>query len=60
MTPAFTSFEDEFTRIINRPDKYMPEIWHRQTERVKVGTHFFGLLNLYEYRYTEWKMEELK
>lgn len=50
----FIAYEDDFLRIINRPDQYMPEIWHRRLERVKVGTHFFGLLNLYEYRYTEW------
>lgn len=56
---SLTNFEDDFTRIYNRPDKYMPEIWHRSIERIKVGTWFFGLLPIYEYRYTEWKKEEL-
>ena len=56
---TLTNFEDDFTRIYNRPDQYMPEVWHRHIERVKVGTWFFGLLPVYEYRYTEWKKEEL-
>ena len=49
------NYEDEFTRIINKPDQYVPEIWHRELERVEVGRWFFGLLPVYEYRYTEWR-----
>jgi hypothetical protein len=48
-------YEDDFIRIRKRLDQYAPEIWHRELERVKVGTWFFGLLPVYEYRYTEWK-----
>ena len=55
-----TNHQDDFIRVRNRPDQYMPEIEHRHIERVKVGTWFFGLLPVYEYRYTEWEKEELK
>ena len=52
-----SNYEDNFLRIINKPDQYAPEIWNRQLERIKVGTWFFGLLNVYAYRYTEWKKQ---
>ena len=54
---SMNNYEDEFTRIINKPDKYVPEIWHRELERVEVGRWLFGLLPRYEYRYTEWKKQ---
>lgn len=54
---SLTNFEDDFLRIYNRPDQYMPEIWHRKLERVLIGTWFFGLLPVYEYRYTEWEKQ---
>jgi hypothetical protein len=54
------NFEDEFTRVINKPDQYAPEVWHRQLERIRVGSKFFGLFPVYEYRYTEWVKEEPK
>lgn len=55
---SLTNFEDDFTRIRNRPDQFLPEIWHRRLEQVEIGTWFFGLLPIYEYRYTEWVKEE--
>jgi hypothetical protein len=51
------NYQDDFIRIRNRPDQYMPEIEHRQVERVLVGTWLFGLLNRYEYRFTDWGKE---
>ncbi len=51
------NYEDEFTRIINKPDRYTPEVWHRQVERVEVGRWLFGLLPIYKYRYTVWIKE---
>ena len=51
------NYESDTLRIINKPDKFIPEIWTRQLERVKIGTWFFGLLSVYEYRFTEWKQE---
>ena len=48
------NYEDDFIRIINKPNQFIPEIWQRQLERVKVGTWLFGLLPVYEYRYTPW------
>jgi len=50
-------FEDEFIRIRNRPDQWMPEIEHRRLERRVVGTYFFGLFKRYEFYYTEWSKE---
>ena len=52
--------ENEFTRIINKPDRYTPEVWHRQVERVEVGRWLFGLLPIYKYRYTVWIKEDGK
>lgn len=52
------NFEDDFLRIINKPDQSQPEIWHRELEEVQVGTWLFGLLPRYEYFYTEWKKQE--
>jgi hypothetical protein len=52
-----SNYEDEFTRIINKPDQWAHEVWHRSVERVQVGTWLFGLLPIYEYRYTEWVRE---
>ena len=54
---SLTNFEDAFLRIRNRPDQYMPEIWHRKLECIKVGTWFFGLIPIYEYRYTQWEKQ---
>lgn len=50
-----TKDEDDFIRIINKPDQYKPEVWTRELKRVNVGTWLFGLLPVYEYRYTEWE-----
>ena len=50
-----TNYEDEFIRIINKPDQYAPEVWTRELKRVNVGTWLFGLLPVYEYQYTEWE-----
>ena len=55
---SLTNFEDNFLRVRNRPDQYMPEIWHRKLDRVQVGTWLFGLLPVYEYFYTEWEKQE--
>ena len=55
---SLTNFEDDFLRVRNRPDQYMPEIWHRKLDRVQVGTWLFGLLPVYEYFYTEWEKQE--
>ena len=55
---SLTNFEDDFLRVLNRPDQYMPEIWHRKLDRVQVGTWLFGLLPVYEYFYTEWEKQE--
>ena len=52
------NYESDTLRVINKPDKFVPELWHRELERVQVGTWFFGLLPVYEYRYTEWKKED--
>lgn len=52
-----TNYEDDFIRIRNRPDQYMPEIWHRKLERIKIGTWFFGLIPIYKYRYTQWEKQ---
>jgi hypothetical protein len=52
---SLTNFEDDFLRIRNRPDQYAPEIEHRRIERVQVGAWLFGLLPVYEYRYTDWE-----
>lgn len=49
------NYESDTLRIINKPDQYKPDIWTRQLERVKVGTWFFGLFSVYEYRFTEWE-----
>jgi len=51
-------YEDDFVRIINKPDQYKPELWTRDLRRVKVGTWLFGLLPVHEYRYTEWEKNE--
>ena len=53
-----TDFEDDFIKIINKPDQYMPEIWHRQIELIKVGTWFFGLLPVYKWQYTRWEKQQ--
>jgi hypothetical protein len=50
-------FQDDFTRIRNRPDQWQPEIQHRQLERRLVGTYLFGLIKRYEYYYTDWRTE---
>ena len=55
---SLTNFEDDFLRVRNRPDQYMPEVWHRKLDRVQVGTWLFGLLPVYEYFYTEWEKQE--
>jgi hypothetical protein len=52
-----TDYEDEFIRIRNRPDQWMPEIEHRKLERRLVGTYFFGLFKRYEFYYTDWVKE---
>ena len=52
-----TNFQDDFLRVRNRPDQYAPEVEHRNLERVQVGTWFFGLLSIYEYRYTKWEKQ---
>ena len=54
---SLADYEDDFLKIRNRPDQYMPEIWHRRLERVLVGHWFFGLLPVYQYVYTEWTKE---
>ena len=53
-----TNYQDDFLRIRNKPDCYAPEVQHRELERVLVGRWFFGLLPIYEYRYTAWQKEE--
>lgn len=57
---CLADYEDDFLKIINRPDQYMPEIWHRKLDRKQVGTWFFRLLPVYEYFYTEWEKEKAK
>ena len=47
--------DDEFTRVIYKPDQFQPEVWHRALERVQVGSKMFGLLPVYKWQYTEWK-----
>ena len=54
---SITNYQDNFIRVRNVPNKYLPEVQYREVERVKVGTWFFGLFPVYEYRYTEWKDE---
>ncbi len=49
-----TNYQDDFIRTRNKTDQYMPEVEHRQVERVLVGTWLFGLLKRYEYKYTDW------
>ena len=53
-----TDYEDEFIRIRNLPNQYVPDVWHRQLEKVKVSTWLFGLLPVYKYRYTEWEKQK--
>jgi len=50
-----TNFQDNFIRIRNRPDQYMPEVEHRELKRIKVGTWLFGLLSIYRYELTDWQ-----
>jgi len=52
------NYESDTLRVINKPDKFAPELWHCEIERIKIGTWFFGLLPVYEYKYTEWKKEK--
>jgi hypothetical protein len=47
--------DDEFTRVIYKPDQFQPQVWHRALERVQVGSKMFGLLPVYKWQYTEWK-----
>jgi hypothetical protein len=49
------NYEDDFIRIINKPDQYKPEVWTRKLKRLKVGTWLFGLLPVYAYEFTEWE-----
>ena len=49
------NYEDDFIRVINKPDQFAPEVWTRELRRVQVGTWLFGLLPVYEYQYTEWE-----
>jgi hypothetical protein len=51
-------FNDDFLRIRNVPNQWLPEIEHRQLYRVRVDTWFFGLLPVYEYRFTDWQKEQ--
>jgi hypothetical protein len=51
------NYEDDFIRIINKPDQYAPEVWYRQVERIEVGRWFFDLLPIYKYQFTEWYKE---
>ena len=53
-----TNYQDDIIRVRNRPDQAKPEVQHRELERVKVGTWFFGLLPVYKYQYTEWKTQK--
>lgn len=48
-------YRDDFLQIQNKPDKWSPVIRHRKAKLVKVGTWLFGLLPVYEIRYTEWE-----
>ncbi len=52
------NFNDDFLRIRNVPDKWLPEVEHRTLYRVQVGTWLFGLLPVYEYRFTDWHSEQ--
>ena len=52
---SLTNYQDDFLRIRNVPDQYTPVVEHRRLERVQIGTWLFGLLPVYEYRYTEWE-----
>ena len=47
--------EDDFVRIINKPDQYRPEVWTRELKQVEVGTWLCGLLPVYAYEFTEWE-----
>jgi hypothetical protein len=51
------NFNDDFLRIRNVPDKWLPEVEYRTIYRVQVGTWLFGLLPVYEYRFTDWHNE---
>jgi hypothetical protein len=44
---------NEFSQVRYRLDRFQPDIKHRVLKRIKVGTWFFGLLNVYHY-YWEW------
>lgn len=51
------NYEDNFLRVINKPDKFAPEIWTRELKKIKIGTCFFGLLSIYKIQFTEWKKQ---
>ena len=52
---SITNYQDDFIRIRNRPDQYIPEVEHRELKRIKVGTWLFGLLPIYRYELTDWQ-----
>jgi hypothetical protein len=51
------TYEDEFIRVINKPDQFYPEVWTRQIEMVQIGARFFGLFPVYKTVYSEWKKD---
>ena len=51
------TYEDEFIRVINKPDQFYPEVWNRQIEMIQIGTRFFGLFPIYKTVYSEWKKD---
>ena len=48
-------FRDDFLQIQNVPDQWLPKIKTRKIEQIKIGTWFFGLLPVYELRFTQWE-----
>jgi len=52
-----TNYQDDFIRVRNRPDQYMPELEYRELKQIKVGTWLFGLLPIYKYEFTEWNKQ---
>lgn len=49
--------DSEFMRVRHVVDKYEPVIEYRTVEREQVGTRLFGLLPVYRYFYSDWKIK---
>lgn len=58
MIKALPTFKnDEFLRIRYVPYQEAPIVEYRTIEKERVGTWLFGLLPVYRYFYSEWKLE---